>query len=126
MKNLIVNIILFFVAILLLSTIGLFGLVFSIFWSARNFTKVSFLKYWTDTMYSINMGIDRIGCVVLGPCLNSWVLINKVYYPFGSVTDTISRVLAINYFANNITPFGKKLVWILEKIDKDHMNKSLR
>jgi hypothetical protein len=126
MKRLIVNIILLIVAIFLLSTIGVFGAIFGIIWSAKNFNKVSFIKYWTDTIYSINIGIDRIGNVVLGPCLNSWVLIDKTGYSFGSVNDTISRVLAVNYFMNNITTFGKILVWILEKIDKNHMNKSLR
>ena len=113
MKRLIVNIALFFAAILLLSTIGLFGVVYGFIWSAKNFTKVSFLSYWVDTIYSINMGIDRIGNVVLGPCLNSWAIVDNRFYPFGSVTDTISRVLAINYFANNVTVFGNKLVWLL-------------
>lgn len=125
MKRLLVNIILFLVAVLLLSTIGIYGLFYAIVWTARHFTKVSFLKYWTDLIYSINLGIDRIGNVLLSTFLNNFALIDKTQYPFGDVKHTISHVLAVNYFAVNTSKFGTIIVLILEIIDKNHMEKSL-
>jgi hypothetical protein len=126
MKRLIVNIILFFVAVILLSTIGVFGLIYSVFWTVFNFKKVSFLKYWIDLIFSINIGIDQIGNVLLSTFLNSCCTVNKSHYPFGNVDHTISHVLAINYFDGNLTRFGKMIVKILETIDKNHMYKSLK
>jgi hypothetical protein len=126
MKRLIVNIILFFVAVVLLSTIGVFGLVYAVFYTAKNSTKVSFLKYWIDLIYTINIGIDQIGNVLLSTFLNNCTLIDKSRYEYGNVDNTISHVLAVNYFGNNLTWFGNWIVNILETIDKGHMQKSLK
>lgn len=125
MKRLIVNIILFFVAVFLLSTVGVFGIIYAIIFTSRNFTKISFIKYWTDLIYSINIGIDRIGNVLLSVFMNRFTLIDKNIYPFGDVRHTISHCLAVNYFALNITKFGIWIVRVLEYIDDRHMEKSL-
>ena len=55
-------------------------------------------------------------------------LFNKVLvtgYRFGNIDETISSVLGKNELANTLTKFGKILVWILDKIDKDHCFKSI-
>jgi hypothetical protein len=127
MKRLIVNIILFFVAVILLSTIGVFGLFYAAVWTARHFTKVSFLKYWGDLLYAINFGIDCIGNVLLSTFLNNFAIVDKTIYPFGRITNSISHALAVNHVKyQNTTKFGLWIINILEKIDKGHMQKSLK
>jgi hypothetical protein len=125
MKRLLVNIALFFVAVLLLLTVGVFGMLYGLCISIKEYTKASFLKYWVDVIYSINVGIDQIGNVMLAPFLNRFCLIKRTNCRFGKVTETISYVLAVNYFAGNLTKFGLGIVNILEKIDENHMEKSL-
>lgn len=53
------------------------------------------------------------------------VLIKKGGYPFGSRTKTISHVLGMNKNLKRLTIFGKLLVWILNKIDKNHVEKAI-
>jgi len=44
---------------------------------------------------------------------------------FGDINETISSVLGKNQLTNTLTKGGKMLVWILDKIDKDHALKSI-
>lgn len=60
MKRLIVNLLLFFVSIFLLSTIGLFGIAYTLMMSLYKFRYVSFITYWGDILYSINVGIQYL------------------------------------------------------------------
>lgn len=125
MKRIISNILLFLVAILLLLTLGVLGLIYTLIYSLFNLEKVDFVKYWGDLLYSINVGIDKIGNVLLGAFLNKSMIMEKTYI-FGSINHTISHVLAYNYFKENVTPLGLLLVDILEKIDPGHMEESLK
>ena len=124
MNKLLKNIVLLFVAIFLLFTIGIYGLVYSFFKSILTFSKANFIGYWADLLYQINVGIDMIGNVMLGKFLNHHAIINPGY-DFGKVKHTISHVLAVNQKNNNLTEFGKWIVNILEWIDPGHMEKSL-
>lgn len=85
------------------------------------------------------LGIDKIGNVVLGALLNTIALHkSSKAYLFGDINDTISYVLAKNLplkqhgfrfrvkESKNLTWAGWWLVCILEALDNDHMNKSLR
>jgi hypothetical protein len=114
--------IIFVVAIILLCTIGVFGLVYTFFWSIFNFKKISFFVYWANLVYTINVGIDKIGNVLLAAFLNRFA-IREQTYRFGNINDTISKALAKNL--NNLTPLGKFIVAVLEAIDPGHMQKSL-
>ena len=123
MKRLINNAIIFFVAIVLLATIGTFGLIYTVFYSIFNIRKISFFKYWADLIYTINVGIDKIGNVLLAAFLNKFAIIEPVYR-FGNINDTISEALAKNL--DNLTPFGQWIVDVLEWIDPGHMKKSIK
>lgn len=122
MKKLLKNIILLFVAIILLITLGTFGLLYTIISSVYNIRNLSVLKYWSNILYTINVGIDKIGNVLLGDFLNNFAVRNSTY-KFGNIDDTISKALAKNI--NNLTSLGKFVVNILEFIDPGHMKKSL-
>jgi len=123
MKKLLKNIVLFFIAIILLITLGSLGLIYTIFSSIYNFKNISVLKYWSDIVYTINVGIDKIGNVLLGEFMNKFAVTEPVYR-FGNIDDTISKALAKNL--NNLTSLGKFIVNILEWIDPGHMEDSLK
>lgn len=126
MRRLFVNIVIFVVAILLLGTVGVFGFVWSFLSSLFQIRKTNFFIYWGDVLYAINVGIDKIGNVLLGSFLNTTALHNKYkVQPFGTVHFTISQVLALNERENNITGFGKWIIDILELLDPGHMDKSI-
>lgn len=83
--------------------------------------------YWGDVLYAINVGIDKIGNVLLGSFLNSFAIQNKnIVQPFGTVHFTISQVLALNELENNTTDFGDWIIGILEDLDPGHMKKSIK
>jgi len=57
-------------------------------------------------------------------------LFNKVFitdegYKFGNINETISSVLGKNQLIGTLTKEGKMIVWILDKIDKNHSIKSI-
>jgi hypothetical protein len=52
-------------------------------------------------------------------------LITKDGYKFGNINETISSVLGKNESTNTLTKTGKVLVWILDKIQKNHAYKSI-
>jgi len=53
------------------------------------------------------------------------VLITDKGYQFGNINETISSVLGKNQRDNTLTKAGKVLVWILDKLDKNHCYKSI-
>lgn len=122
MKRLLTNILLFITAIVLLCTIGVLGMFVTLYSSIRYLNKSDSIKYWGDVFFELAIGLDRIGNVLLGSFLNN-TAIKSTEMPFGKVEHTISLVLAINYSANNLTIFGKKIVSILEFVHKGHITK---
>lgn len=74
-------------------------------------------------MYTINVGIDKIGNVLLAAFLNKFA-IKEPKYRFGNINDTISEALAKNL--DNLTPLGQFIVDVLEWIDPGHMEKSIK
>ncbi|SDE79750.1 hypothetical protein SAMN05421544_12811, partial [Riemerella columbipharyngis] len=46
-------------------------------------------------------------------------------YPFGNEKETISSALGKNERMGTLTKTGRRLCWLLDKIDKDHCQKSI-
>lgn len=139
MKKLLNSVILLVVAIGLATTLLPFGFVYSIYYAIRYYHSSSFAAYFSSLFYSVALGIDKIGNVVLGALLNAMMLQkSSKSYLFGDVNDTISYVLAKNLSlkqhafrfrvkeSKNLTWAGWWLVCVLEFLDSDHMGKSLR
>jgi hypothetical protein len=57
--------------------------------------------------------------------LNKYLITEKSPDRFGNIEETISSVLGKNQLSNNLTRFGKVIVWILNKIEKNHCIKSI-
>lgn len=46
-------------------------------------------------------------------------------YPFGNINETISSALGKNQRDNTLTKLGRALVFVLDKLDKEHCKKSI-
>lgn len=83
-----------------------------------------FVKTKTGYFKSSAMNLDRYANREFRSLFNR-VLINSQAFPFGREKDTISMVLGRNQIAGKLTKTGKCLVWLLDKIEKDHCINSL-
>lgn len=120
MKRLFLNVLTFFVAIILFIIITPIAIFYNIFNSLLYRKTHSFLKYWSDFFYTVNVGIDQIGNVIVAEFMNNFAIKSKDIYLFGQIDDTISYCLAKNL--GNLTRFGQFIVNVLEKIHPGHMN----
>lgn len=76
----------------------------------------------------IAASFDQLGNAVFGGFFN-WLCISKgiiEYYHFGDKDETISEVLGWNEHLATLSDFGRALVWILNKVDKDHCKKAMQ
>ena len=122
MKKLLNSVVLFIVAVALAA--ALFPISFVITFITR--LNTAFLS---DFFYSLALGIDKVGNVVLQVPLNKFAIVSHKSlksYPFGNINDTISYALAKNWKAFNLTKVGWLLVFLLEWLDEGHMEKSLK
>lgn len=132
MKNLIKSLVLFCVAgalsvVLLplgiLWTVG--EIIVRIFSSSEK--KSAFAKsiwFLTATPHSLALGLDQIGNAVCRDMFNR-LLIEKDWYKFGKVQETISSVLGKNQETWTLTCLGSTVVWVLDHLDKDHCRESI-
>ena len=70
------------------------------------------------------VNLDKFGNREFRALLNKILITNKGYR-FGNINETISSVLGKNQITNTLTRCGKALVWILDKIDKNHAYKAI-
>ena len=93
------------------------GFLYSIF--SLNFKFSKYLKV-------IAISIDQLGNVICAELFND-TLIKKGLnaFEFGDEDNTISEVLGINKKADNLTKLGTLIATILNKIEKDHVEKAI-
>ena len=72
-------------------------------------------------LFRITKSIDQLGNVVCAE-LFDWMLVKKGKH-FGNEDETISSVLGRNI--DNLTIAGKCLVWLLNTIENDHVQKAI-
>lgn len=56
----------------------------------------------------------------------NFILIKENGYQFGNQNETLSSALGKNERDKTLTNFGKVLVWILDKIEKNHCINSIK
>ncbi len=82
------------------------------------------LKGLNKYLFKIAKSIDQLGNVVCTDLFNH-TLIKKSSNLFGNEDETISSVLGKNKLAGTLTGPGKALSWLLNKIEKDHVEKAI-
>ncbi|HAH35875.1 MAG TPA: hypothetical protein DCL81_04890 [Algoriphagus sp.] len=112
------GIILFFLSIILAIPLTLINLSIVL-------VKSPSLKSLDGYFYQTAVDIDRFGNRNLRTLLNA-TLIKSDAFPFGDPRETISSVLGKNQQSGNLTLTGKALVWILDTLDENHCEKSIR
>lgn len=70
------------------------------------------------------IAIDAFGNVLGYPLFNL-IMIKKDGYKFGNRRDTISYVLGMNKAAGKLWGAGIPLAWLLNKLDKNHLEKAI-
>jgi len=83
-----------------------------------------FVKNKKGYFESSAINLDKFGNREFRTLFNK-VLIFEDGCKFGNINETISSVLGRNELKGTLTKSGKILVWILDKIDKDHCFKSI-
>lgn len=97
-------------------------------------------KYGLSNQYFLETAIDldKFGNRNFRTFLNATMVKNKVnfwnldrdfivqYYEFGDVRETISSALGKNKKQGTLTFFGKIICFILDSIDKNHCEKSIK
>lgn len=70
------------------------------------------------------VSVDQFGN---GSCATmfQFILTKKGAMKFGEIDDTVSYVLGRNKYKKKLTIFGKLIVFILDLIDKDHVEKAI-
>lgn len=104
------GLVLFIIAYLLFLPITIFN--------ALNVKKKGYLR---DSA----VNLDRYANREFRFSLNKYLIFEKSSDKFGNIEETISSVLGKNQLSNNLTRFGKVIVWILNKIEKNHCVKSI-
>lgn len=108
------NLLLIFVAIILLIPFGVMGFLYSLF------TAQSRSKYFRNIAESL----DQLGNAVCQDLFNQWMTRTNdngiPAYPFGNIDETVSSVLGKNKMRNTLTGSGKWLDRLLNKLDPGH------
>ena len=84
----------------------------------------AFFKAIDKYLFRIAKSIDQLGNVVCEHLFNV-TMIKKDAYKFGNEDVTISHVLGVNKLNNTLTLTGKALAWLLNTIEKDHVEKAI-
>lgn len=114
-----INTILVIVARILSLVLMPIGIIFGIIKSIKE-------KRYSEYMGKMALSLDQhANCVC--KYLLDWSLRKDVNgsFPFGNEDETISSVLGKNETSGTLTRTGCILVWILDKIDKNHSIKSI-
>lgn len=132
MKSLTKSLVLFWVAGILSVILLPLGIIWTvgeilvrIFSSSEK--KSAFAKslwFLTATLHSLALWLDQIGNAVCRDLFNR-LLIEKDWYKFGKVQETISSVLGKNQLLDKLSLTGQALVVLLELFEEEHCIKSI-
>ena len=120
--NFLKSILLFLIALLLLTTTAPIGFIYTIIRQLIVNKAKTLSLYFTE----IALVLDEAGNVIMQHILNDFLLIKKrdTYY-FGNKKETISSVIGKNYMTETLSPLGLALNSFLNFIDNGHSLNSI-
>jgi 8-oxo-dGTP diphosphatase len=119
------NLLLLVVAIVLASFLIPLGIVFTFakaLWY-RRWRKI--VGYLDHSAGALALAIDHFGNTVCRDLFNS-LFLKSGGYGFGNIRETISSALGRNAQRGTLSRTGRLLVWILNAIDENHVQKAIR
>ena len=108
------NVALLLTAILLFICLAPIGFITQLFYKGR-------AKY----LRNVAVSIDQNGNAVCEQLFNNLLITSKTQR-FGNCDETISYVLGLNKQAGTLTIAGKAVCFLLNKIDKNHVEKAVK
>jgi len=83
--------------------------------SLHNFKSIA--KYFGSIAFSL----DQLGNTMGAPIMNDVLLKSNPAKLYGNPDETISHVTGVNYLAGKCTWAGRKLAWLLDCIEPNHV-----
>ena len=99
-------------------------ILFPLGWLYSLFTFKLSIRKLSGYFKAIAISIDQLGNVVMANLMND-TLIKDNGHKFGDPDETISMVLGLNKREKSLTNMGIKIADILNKIEKDHVEKAI-
>ena len=113
------------VAVLLTSLVGSFAIVFTLFYYVITLRFKALLRALDGFFYTLALSIDQLGNVLCAVPFQYIFTKGDNALKFGNPDDTVSYVIAINQKRGTLTGMGKALAWVLDFVDKDHLQKAI-
>jgi O-antigen/teichoic acid export membrane protein len=77
-----------------------------------------------DYFRKLVVSVDQFGNASTATILN-FLLIKRNGIKFGDIDFTVSYILGRNYFHSTLSLFGRFIVWLLDLIDKEHVQNAV-
>lgn len=119
------NLILLLTALLLGLVLIPLGVVFTLGKALLTWNWRKALGYLDNSAGALALAIDHFGNTVCRDLFNG-LFLKSGGYGFGNIRETISSALGKNARRGTLTHAGKLLVWILDVIDPDHVEKAIQ
>ncbi len=107
------GIVLTLIAYILIAMLAPIGILWAII-RAGGFKNID------NYFYNVAFSLDQTGNVFCKYLFKD-LLITKNGYEFGNPDETISHVLGVNKLQGTLTRLGKFIAWILNNVDKNHV-----
>ena len=124
MKTLALNLLLVVIALVLLILLLPFTPVFVGVELQRKQGRTERIKYLAGFARWVAVALDMLGNVLFAPLLNALCIVRGGYH-FGRPGETISSALGKNKQLGTLTTSGLWLATILDKLDPNHVEKSI-
>lgn len=116
--------ILFFIAVILVGTLFIVSVLVEVVFNIVTFKWKTGLKESDVFFERMAVSLDMFGNVSCRRFLQL-TMTKKGLVKFGEYGQTVSYILGMSALSNDLTLFGRFIVWILDKLDKDHCNKAI-
>lgn len=83
------------------------------------------LKSLNGYLFKIAKSVDQLGNVVCVGLFDALFLKKQSVARFGNEDETVSSVLGRNKQEGTLTAIGRSLTWLLNTIEKDHVEKAI-
>lgn len=119
---------LFLIALVPTTILTVLWLPINVFYHIFTFKWKTGSKKVGQYFYQMALSIDQFANVSLQTPLNFLMIKRGVYdfHLFGDEDDTISYCIAMNQNKKSLSRFGKFWAWFLDKVDKDHLLKTMK
>jgi len=121
------GIFIFLIALIPTTIFTVIGIVFSFIYHVIIFKWNTGLKKSGTYFFKMGVGIDQFANISMSPLFNIIMFKKNCIsaFFFGDEDDTISYILALNFYSKNLNGFGMFWANFLNFVDGDHLKKAI-